>query len=86
MAYVTTNPPQTLIPSVGARPALWTYESADVDSAVNATDYFTNGSDLGMKVGDPVFVYDTTTPKVSVHYVSAVDADGNATTAFAAVA
>lgn len=86
MAYVTTNPPQIIGSRIGARPAMWTYESADVDSAVNATDYFTNGADLGMAAGDMVYVYDTTTPKGSQHYVLAVDADGNATTAFAAVA
>jgi hypothetical protein len=86
MAYETTNPPQLLVAAIGDRPALWSYKDGDADSDVNASDYFTNGKALGMKVGDIVFVYDTATPKCSVHYVSAVDADGNATTAFAAVA
>lgn len=86
MSYSTSTPPACMVPSIGARPAIWVYQSADDDATVNGTDYFTNGEALGMKAGDIVFVYDTATPKVSVHYVSAVDADGNATTAFAAVA
>lgn len=86
MTYSTSNPPQLLVPSIGGKPAIWSYEDGDVDSDVNATDYFSNGEELGMQVGDMVWVYDTTTPKCSVHYVSAIDSDGNATTAFAAVA
>lgn len=86
MAYAVTNPPALISQRIGSGPALWSYKSADVDSDVNATDYFTNGKSLGMQVGDFVLVYDTTTPKCSFHYVSAVDADGNATTAFGAVA
>lgn len=86
MAYATSNPPTLISQRIGSGPALWAYKSADVDSAVNAAGYFTNGEDLGMLVGDFVLVYDTTTPKCSFHYVSAIDANGNATLAFGAVA
>lgn len=86
MAYDESNSPGKVAETVGGGASLWMYKSADVDSATNATDYYTNGQDLGMAVGDMVLVTDTTTPGGSVHYVSAIDADGNATTAFAAVA
>lgn len=86
MAYSTSNPPSMIVARIGDGPAVWIYKSADVDSDVNATDYFSNGQALGMRAGDFVLVYDTTTPKGSFHYVSAIDADGNATTAFGAVA
>lgn len=86
MTYATTNPPQVLVPSIGARPAIWSYESADDDATVNGTDYITDALELGMKAGDLVYVYDTATPKGSIHYVSAIDSDGNGTLAFAAVA
>lgn len=85
MAYSISNPPAKIAQTV-AGASVWLYKSADVDSAVNATDYFTNGQDLGMQVGDLVLVIDTATPKGSFHFVSAIDADGNATTAFGAVA
>lgn len=86
MAYATSNSPAKVADMIGGGGTLWIYKSADVDSDVNASDYFTNGEDLGMVIGDIVLVIDTATPKGSVHFVSAIDADGNATTGFAAVA
>lgn len=68
-----------LIASAGDAPSLWYYESADVVGDVDATDYFAAGADNGMKLGDTVRVYDTTTPLVTTCWVSAVDSDGNAT-------
>lgn len=86
MAYATSNPPALVASQVGGGANIWLYSSADVDSAVNAADYFSNGDALGMKVGDIVNVIDTTTPKGSFHFVSAVTAGGAATTGFGAVA
>lgn len=85
MAYVTTNPPQVLVPSIGARPTIWSYESADVDSVVNGAGYITDALELGMKIGDMVWVFDTTTPLGSVHYVLSFTASA-ANLGFAAVA
>lgn len=87
MSYATTNPPQLMVPAIGARPALWSYSSTDDDASVNGSGYFTNGKKLGMKLGDAVYVWDSTTPKGSMHYVSVVNSTtGAVTTAFAAVA
>lgn len=92
MAYSESIPPRLIVGGGGiggsltAGGQIWLYVSADDDATVNGTDYFTNAAELGMRELDVVFVVDTTTPKVSVHYVSDVDADGNGTTAFAAVA
>jgi len=58
---------------------MWLYKSADVVGDVDAVDYFASGEKLGMKVGDPVGVIDTTTPLFTWCWVSAIDADGNAT-------
>ena len=64
MAYSTTNPPRLMIPamggplaanstSVGAGGALWAYRSSvDQIPAVCTPGYFTNGKQLGMRVGD----------------------------------
>lgn len=65
--------------NVADGPSYWSYESADVVGDVDATDYFTVGSNYGMALGDSVRVYDTTTPLVTTCWVSAVDSDGNAT-------
>lgn len=86
MTYSTSNSPSKIAEFVDGNGSVWLYKSADDDATVNGTDYFTNGQDLGMEVGDIVLVIDTTTPKGSFHFVSAIDADGNATTSFGAVA
>ena len=60
MTYATSNPPKLLIPTVGgAGPAIWTYDSTDISTAVDASGYITNAGQLGMKVGDIVIVTDT---------------------------
>lgn len=78
MAYSTSNPPSLLVQRVGDSPALWAYKSADAIAAVDATDYISNASDLGMKTGDFVFIVDTTNDLSSLGQAT-VDADGNAT-------
>lgn len=52
MAYSTSNPPFLMVPSIGAKPALWGYSSTDGSTTVIATGYFTDGKALGMKVED----------------------------------
>jgi hypothetical protein len=84
MSYATTNPPAKVAQTFGGK-SLWIYSSADDDATTNGAGYYTNGVSLGMKAGDFVLVFDSTTPKGSVHYVASVSGDA-ATTAFAAVA
>lgn len=80
MAYATTNPPVQVASAFGGGPALWMYASTDVHTDVDASGYFTNGSDLGMKVGDVVIVSKTSaTIGSTLHYVSTVTAGGAAT-------
>lgn len=88
MAYATTNPPQLLVPRMGTSgTALWAYTSTDVHTDVDATDYFSNGYDLGMKVGDIVFVSKSSaTIGTTTHYVQTVTANGAATIAAAILA
>jgi hypothetical protein len=87
MPYDANNPPMIAWSALGTRgPRIWTYENSDVDSAINAAGYITDGEDLGMKVGDMVWYYDTTTPGGSVHRVASISAAGAVTLAFAAVA
>ena len=75
MAYSTSSPPVCVTPRMGSGPALWIYNSADVHTDVDATGYFTNGYDLGMKVGDMVLVGKTSaTIGATVHYVQTVTA------------
>ena len=61
MAYATTNPPKRIGGTLGGN-SLWYYTSADDDATVNGASYFTDGVDLGMKVGDIVLGFDTATP------------------------
>ena len=86
MAYSTSNPPKKIGGGIGGGEAVWLYVSADAHTDVDATDYFSNGKNLGMEVNDVVIVVDSSTPTCTIHMVSAVDADGNATVAAATLA
>lgn len=82
MAYATTNPPALKTQRVGSGTggATWSYASTDNAAAVNAADYFSNGDELGMKVGDIVEIHDTDAPLVTLAWVSAVTDGGAAST------
>ena len=86
MAYATTNPPKLLVPGMGSgQPSLWVYTSTDVHTDVDASGYFTNGSDLGLRVGDIMFVSKSNaTIGTTLHYVQTVT-DGGAATIAAAI-
>lgn len=62
---------------------IWVYVSADVDTDVDAADYFSDGDALGMAVGDLVLVQENSsgsTPyRTSSHVVNSVTAGGAAT-------
>ena len=82
MAYATTNPPIKLSQGIGGSNAgtLWHYSSDDVSTDVDASGYFTDGDDLGMKVGDVVFsVEEDNTYLLTIHSVTVVTAGGAAT-------
>ena len=86
MAYSTSNPPVRVAGGISG-PSLWIYNSADVHTDVDAADYFSNGSKLGLKVGDHVIVGKTTaTIGSTLHYVTTVVAGGAATVAAAILA
>jgi hypothetical protein len=77
MAYSTQNPPMLMANGVGGAMRLWFYKSADPIATVNTANYFTNGGDLGLKVGDPIFVADTVNNTLHIAFVNAT---GNGTT------
>ncbi len=78
MSYSTSIPPQILVPSMGGGMAVWGYKSADAVSSVIGAGYFTNGSALGMKLGDCVLIYDSNTNDGAIAYVTAVTAGSTA--------
>lgn len=87
MAYATTNPPQLMVQGMGDGLSLWSYAHTDIHTDVDATDYFSNGDALGMKVNDTVMVTKTdATIGVTVHTVTVVTAGGAATVAAAILA
>lgn len=79
MTYATSNQPSCVTQRVAGGPAIWIYEDGDAIADVDATGYFSDGEDLGMQVGDIVFIHDTTNSLVSVGHVSAISAAGAAT-------
>jgi hypothetical protein len=80
MAYSTSNPPKLLVGRfAGAGVSLWTYTHTDAAADVDAADYFSNGDALGMKVGDFILGYDSTTPLCHIWAVITVTAGGAAT-------
>lgn len=85
MSYSTSSPPTKVTSALGSGKSVWFYSSTDDDSTVIAASYITNAASLGMKVGDCVLIWDSTTPKGSVAFVTAVASTGSTMT-FAAVA
>jgi hypothetical protein len=91
MAYSATNSPCLVFsPAVSVARGtnvtgvnIFTYNSADSLATVQGAGYFTNASELGMKVGDIVFVSVAGVLKTPVQYVSAISAAGAATVASA---
>lgn len=79
MAYDSANPPALVTQRVAGGGAIWMYRSTDNAAAVNAANYFTNGYELGMKVGDTVRIIDTD-GICTWAWVSAVTAGGAAST------
>ncbi len=58
--YDTDNPPRLMVPSMDSdAPQIWSYTDGDADSVVNGANYFTNGVELGMQVGDFLYSFDT---------------------------
>ncbi len=81
MAYSSTNPPQLISQPFGdAGPGLWSYRSTDAIATVAGADYVSDGQNLGMKVGDVVFVLDTSSTLASLTYVSAASTADQAVT------
>jgi len=62
MSYSTSIPPMKVTAGIGGAPNVWIYKSADAKATVVGAGYITNAVQLGMKVGDLVYVYDTATP------------------------
>jgi len=59
----------------GNAPSVYSYKTADTQATVNTSGYFNSISSL-LKVGDIIFVYDSTTPSLVLTYVNAVSAAG----------
>ena len=61
MAYVTTNPPQKMFGGGidGTLPSFWFYSSTDNGTTVDVPGYFTDAAELGIAVGDYIFVADS---------------------------
>lgn len=71
MSYATSNPPRLVSSDLTGGLQLWHYVSTDAAATVDGANYFTNGGSLGMKVGDLVFVKNTTSNITTLHQVSA---------------
>lgn len=79
MAYSTSNPPALVAQGIAGYGKVWMYvTAADAAGAIDANDFFTNGSALGMSVSDTVVVVDTATPLTTMHRVESVTAGGAA--------
>jgi len=78
MAYSTSNPPACVINGGTQSMSIWTYTDDDPLTDVDGDGYFTNGDDLGMKVGDKVIHEDLSAGTTTEYRVEAVTAGGAA--------
>ena len=73
----TTDLPNLILQGKGGGSSLWYYTSTVVHTTVDDTDYFTNGTSAGMKVGDQVIVVKSTaTIGATLHSVITATAGG----------
>jgi hypothetical protein len=56
----------------GNAPSIYSYKSADTQATINTAGYFNSLASI-LKVGDVIFIYDSTTPSLVVSYVNAND-------------
>lgn len=85
MSY-STDGLRLLVPGIGNGPSIWYYKSDDAHTDVDATDYFSDARNRGMKDNDVVIVVDEDTATTTIHHISAIDSDGNGTIAAATLA
>ncbi len=71
MAFSATGWVTVCAAKAGNAPSMYLYKTADTQATVNTADYFLALKDT-LKVGDIIFVYDTTTPSLVLTYVNAV--------------
>ncbi|MDE2440028.1 MAG: hypothetical protein KGP14_03310 [Betaproteobacteria bacterium] len=60
------------VPNMVNRPRVWTYSSTDAMSVVRAANYFSDAYNIGMKVGDMVYVLQTTSGAVTAATIAVV--------------
>lgn len=82
MAYSTTIPPQLIAQAPGAGGKIWRYSSVDPSTTVDDADYFTNGYQLGMRVGDTVISVVASSYNTSIGAVSVASSSGPCTVIF----
>jgi hypothetical protein len=64
MSYSTLLPPMLVSSALtsAAGPQIWVYKEAATFDTIRAANYISNAQALGMKIGDTVLHWDTTSP------------------------
>ena len=75
MAFSSTGLVTVCAAKAGNAPSMYLYKTADTQATVNTVSYFDSIASL-LKVGDIIFVYDSTTPSLVLTYVNAVSSAG----------
>ena len=78
MSYNEGAPPKILsVTGTGDGTAqAWIYNTTDDYATCEVAGYFTNGGKVGMKVGNVVYVSDSTNSRITAHRVSSISAAG----------
>lgn len=77
MAYTGATLSLTTEAPLAGPGQIWQYRTTDADTTCDAAGYITDGGNRGMKVGDLVFIFNTTTDSaqtVTVHVVNSISA------------
>lgn len=61
-----------LVPGMGAGPAVWYYITNDAHTDVDASGYFSDATDRGIKDNDIVIVVDEDTGTTTLHHCTGV--------------
>jgi hypothetical protein len=79
MAYGSSNPPNLVAQRMAGGPALWLYASTHTNAEACASNFFSNGYDLGMRVGDFLMLNQSSSSAFSFGLVVDVNTSSAAT-------
>ena len=70
MSYSTSAPPRLILEGgIGGSPSIWLYTEPATAASIDGSGYISNGYDIGMRDGDLLFFFNSTSKIWTTHTV-----------------